>query len=138
MRLPAVQTSVSALGPAAGSAAWSAGGIPEPGAGTPHSVPRVGSAAMKLLYKPLAIVSRGIASRLGKSTFRGLWARIDDDDPPATTAGDAGFAKVVGAAVLEAATMAAFAAAADRISARAFYHLFGAWPGQKRKMEESD
>jgi len=93
---------------------------------------------MKLLYKPLAIVSRGIASRFGKSTFRELWARIDDGEPPAPTAGDAGFAKVVGAAVLEAATMAAFAAAADRISAQVFHHLFGAWPGEKRKKDESD
>lgn len=93
---------------------------------------------MKLLYKPLAIVSRGIASRLGKSTFRGVWGRIDAGEPPSPTAGEAGFAKVIGAAVLEAATMAAFAAAADRVSAHAFHHLFGAWPGEKRKKEESD
>lgn len=87
---------------------------------------------MRLLYKPLAVISRGIAARLGRSAFRGLWARLDEGEPPAPTAADAALAKVVGAAMLEAATMAAFAAIADRLSARAFHHLFGIWPGEKR------
>jgi len=90
---------------------------------------------MRLLYKPLAIVGRGIASRAGRSAFRGLWSRIDEHEPPQPTAGDAGLAKVVGAAVLEAATMAAFAALADRASAQAFHHLFGVWPGQRREKD---
>jgi hypothetical protein len=39
--------------------------------------------------------------------------------------------KVVGAAALEAATMAGVAAAADRVAAQAFHHLTGVWPGKR-------
>lgn len=85
---------------------------------------------MKLLYKPLAMITRAIAARLGRSTFRSLWSRIDDREPPGATRSDATLVEVMGAAVLEAATMAAFAALADRTSAQAFHYLFGVWPGE--------
>jgi hypothetical protein len=92
---------------------------------------------VRLLYKPLAIVSRRIASKLGQSAFRSLWARIAADEPPLATAGEAGLAEVVGAAVLEAATTAAFTAVADRVSAQAFRRLFGVWPDDRRRREGS-
>jgi hypothetical protein len=43
---------------------------------------------------------------------------------------------VVGAAALEAATMAGVGAAVDRAGARAFHHLTGIWPGDKREDED--
>lgn len=91
---------------------------------------------MKLLYKPLAAISRAIASRLGKSTFRGLWSRIDEGEPPTPTTQEAGLGRVLAAGILEAATMAAFAALADRSSARTFHYLFGIWPGEKAQESE--
>ena len=39
--------------------------------------------------------------------------------------------------VLEAATMSAFGALADRASAQAFHYLFGVWPGEKREKAQS-
>jgi hypothetical protein len=85
---------------------------------------------MKILYKPFGIIAGAIASRIGKSVFRGMWAKIDDAEPPAPTAPNATFPKVVGAAALEAATMASVGAAVDRATARAFHYLTGIWPGE--------
>lgn len=91
---------------------------------------------MKLLYKPFSLIAGVIAARIGKAIFKGLWSRVDTREPPAPTAPEASLPKVVGAAALEAATMASVAAAADRAAAEAFHHLTGVWPGksaEKRK-----
>lgn len=91
---------------------------------------------MRLLYKPFALIASLLAGRIGKAIFRGLWSRIDSGEPPAATAPNASLPKVVGAAALEAATMASVAAAADRVSARAFAWLTGVWPGKEPKEKE--
>jgi hypothetical protein len=90
---------------------------------------------MKLLYKPFGIIGGVISSRLGKTIFRRLWSRIDDREPPGARTADATTAKVVGAAALEAATMAGVAAAVERTTARVFHYFTGTWPGEKRKEE---
>jgi hypothetical protein len=87
---------------------------------------------VKILYKPFAIIAALIGARLGRNVFRQLWSIVDDAEPPSPTAGEASLPKVVGAAALEAATMAAVAAATDRASARWFHYLTGIWPGPKR------
>lgn len=87
--------------------------------------------AMKILYKPFAIIAGVIGAKLGRNTFKALWARIDAADPPDPTTAGASLPKVVTAAALEAATMAGIAAAVDRMSARFFHHLTGIWPGKK-------
>ncbi len=84
---------------------------------------------MKILYKPFGLIAAAIAARIGKSIFRGLWSKIDDTEPPEPTAPNATLPKVVGAAALEAATMAGVGAAVDRAAARTFHHLTGIWPG---------
>ncbi len=86
---------------------------------------------MRFLYKPFSLIAGIIAARLGKSIFKRVWARIDRADPPAATTPEATMPKVVGAAALEAATMAGIAAAVNRITASAFHYLFGVWPGRK-------
>ncbi len=91
---------------------------------------------MRLIYKPFSLIAGLIAARIGKSLFKTLWSRMDRSEPPEPTAPEAGMPKVVGAAVLEAATMAGVAAAVDRVTAQAFHHLTGVWPGRpagKRK-----
>jgi hypothetical protein len=90
---------------------------------------------MKILYKPFGLIAAAIAGRIGKSIFRGLWSKIDDAEPPAATAPNATLPKVVGAAALEAATMAGVGAAVDRATARAFHHLTGIWPGDEPESE---
>jgi predicted DNA-binding transcriptional regulator YafY len=88
---------------------------------------------MRMLYKPFAIIAGVVGARLGKRAFRGVWSRIDDREPPDATAAEASLPKVVGAAALEAATMAAIAAAVDRASARTFHYLTGIWPEKKKE-----
>ena len=90
---------------------------------------------MKILYKPFGIIAGLIGARIATSTFKAIWARIDEEAPPKPTTAEASFPKVVAAAALEAATMAAIGAAVDRAGARAFQHLTGIWPGE-RKPEE--
>lgn len=93
---------------------------------------------MKLLYKPFAILAGMIAARVGRNAFRAMWSKIDEAEPPHPTTGEAPLPKVVGAAALEAATMAGVAAAVDRASASTFHHLFGIWPGEKKQKDEDE
>jgi hypothetical protein len=60
-----------------------------------------------------------------------VWSKLDEREPPGPTTEETTFSRVVGAAVLEAATMAAIAAVAHRASARVFHYLTGYWPGEK-------
>lgn len=91
---------------------------------------------MKLIYKPFALIFTLVASWIGRNIFRSVWSRIDEEEPPRPTSHRDGLGKVVGAAALEAATMASVAAAADRASARAFHYLTGIWPGDKKEKKE--
>jgi hypothetical protein len=85
---------------------------------------------VKIIYKPFALIASLIAARLGRGIFKSLWAKVDNADPPDPTAPHASLGKVVGAAALEAATMASIAAAADRAAARTFQYLTGIWPAK--------
>jgi Protein of unknown function (DUF4235) len=91
---------------------------------------------MKILYKPLALIASFISARIGRNMFRSLWAKIDDRKPPGATTGEGTLGKVVGAAVLEAATMAAVSSAISRGSARAFHYLTGAWPDEPKEEDK--
>ena len=85
---------------------------------------------MKVVYKPFSLFTRQIATRVGNTAFGAIWARVagSSERPPNATAGHRSLVGVAGAAALEAATMAAVAAVADQLTARAFHHLLGAWP----------
>ncbi len=91
---------------------------------------------MKVLYKPFGIIAGLIGAKIANSVFKVLWARIDKQPPPKATTADVSFQKVVGAAALEAATIAAVGAAVDRAGARTFHHLTGIWPGEHREPSE--
>ena len=86
---------------------------------------------MKILYKPFSAIATLIAAKLGQGTFRSVWSRVDDAEPPHPTTAQAPLPKILAAVVLEAAIMAAVGALADRASATAFEHLTGAWPGEQ-------
>lgn len=91
---------------------------------------------MKLLYKPFSLIAGVIAGRVGKTTFKSLWSRVDERDPPEPTAPETTFPKVVGAAALEAVTMATVAATINRATAAAFHYLTGVWPGKAPETPE--
>jgi hypothetical protein len=90
---------------------------------------------MKFLYKPFSLIAGLIAARIGKAMFKAVWSRVDEREPPKPTAPEASFTRVVGAAALEAATMASVSAAADRAAAEAFHHLTGVWPGKSAEKQ---
>ncbi len=83
---------------------------------------------MRILYKPFAIIAGIFARLLGRSLFRTLWSRIDEQPPPEPLVGDSSMAKVIGARALQAGVMAGAAALVERSAARAFHHLIGIWP----------
>jgi hypothetical protein len=93
---------------------------------------------MKIFYKPFAIVAGIVSARLGRKAFKRLWSKIDKSEPPGPTTKEASLPKVVGAAALEAATMAGVAAAVNRASARSFHYLTGIWPGEKRSEKSEE
>jgi Protein of unknown function (DUF4235) len=94
---------------------------------------------MRIFYKPFAIIAGVVAARLGRGVFRSVWARIDAADPPDPKNAEATLPKVVGAAALEAATMAGIAAAVERVSAQVFHYLTGIWPAKKKdKKDDAD
>lgn len=93
---------------------------------------------MKLLYKPFGIIAGLIAGRLGRSVFRSLWTRIDDEPPPKPGTGEGSLGKVVGAQALQAGVMAAVAAAVNRMFARSFHHLAGSWPEKPPEPEDEE
>ncbi len=90
---------------------------------------------MRILYKPFGIIASLVGAKIANSVFKALWSRIDDEEPPRPTTAEASFPKVVGAAALEAATVAAISAAVDRAGARTFHHLTGIWPGEHHEPE---
>ncbi|MGO9882909.1 MAG: DUF4235 domain-containing protein [Solirubrobacteraceae bacterium] len=83
---------------------------------------------VKLLYWPLSLVAGFISARLGKTLFRKLWEKIDDEPPPKAGSGEGSAAKVIGAQALQAGIMAASAATVHRAFAKSFHYLVGAWP----------
>jgi hypothetical protein len=92
---------------------------------------RVGSAAMKLIYKPLGVIAALIGGRIGDKVFRRLWAWTAGGDPPELWDEDVGIATVVAARSLEAALIAGFGSVTKRLSMRLYRHLTGVWPGAK-------
>jgi Protein of unknown function (DUF4235) len=108
-----------------------------PGGANPpdETVYPLGCTAMKLLYKPFALIAGLIAARLGRALFQGLWRKIDAEPPPKPGTGEASLGKVVGAQALQAGVMAGVAAAVNRMFARTFRHLVGAWPDKPDEPE---
>ena len=90
----------------------------------------------KILFKPFALIGAAIAGKLGQSLFKAAWDRLDSAEPPSPTTEAAPLPKVVGAAALEAATMAGVGAAFERGTARFFQYLFGVWPEKKDASED--
>jgi hypothetical protein len=95
---------------------------------------------MRFLYKPFGLAAGIIGAKVGQRTFVSIWRQLDSAEPPDATAGDAPLAKVVAAAALEAATIAAIGALVDHASASAFHRVVGAWPGktQAEKTAEAE
>jgi Protein of unknown function (DUF4235) len=90
---------------------------------------------VKLLYWPLSLIAGFISARLGRTLFRKLWEKIDDEPPPKVGSGESSSLKVIGAQAMQAGIMAASAATVHRAFAKTFHYLVGAWP-EKPATEE--
>jgi hypothetical protein len=94
---------------------------------------------MGVLYKPLGILAGMVKKRAGKAASVKVWAQLGHPEgPPSPTAGKQSIAFLAASAALEAATLAAVAAAVDQLFARVFHHLFGAWPGKPPEPEDDE
>jgi hypothetical protein len=93
---------------------------------------------MRIVFKVFARITGGVAARAGRGLFESLWEQVDEHEPPKPTNLDVSLPKVVAAATLEAATMAAVAAVVERATAVAFSHLFGVSPEPKKKQKPDD
>ncbi len=94
---------------------------------------------MKLFYKPFGIIAGILGKRVGKQAFAGVWARLGTGErPPASNAGPRSYGSVFFTAALQAAILAGVGAVMDQMFARAFHHLFGAWPGKLNEPAEAD
>lgn len=90
---------------------------------------------MKILYRPFGIIAGIIGAKLARGVFKAVWRTIDKQAPPKASTEHATLPKVVGAAVVEAATTAATRATVDRASLKWFHFLTGIWAGEKEPAE---
>lgn len=92
-----------------------------------------GKEAMKLIYKPLAIIFGLIAGMLGQKAFEKVWGMISDEDPADADDRDAGWAEVLVSAAIGGAIMKTIQALVRRGGAKGFQRATGVWPGDDPK-----
>jgi hypothetical protein len=87
---------------------------------------------MTIIYKPIGLILGILGGILGRQAFNQVWQRIDDEEPPEPTTRDTSIRRVVAAVALQGAIFALVKMIIQRGGARAWRHLFGIWPGEKR------
>lgn len=87
---------------------------------------------MTLIYKPFGILFGLVAGILARKVFTQVWARVDEQDPPAATTQDADWAKLLSATALQGVVYMVVRMLVNRAGANAWYHLTGVWPGERR------
>jgi hypothetical protein len=92
---------------------------------------------MKLVFTPFSIVLGLGAGIVGRKIFEQVWGLIDKDEPPHPQHRETGgFAKLIGALVLEGAIFRLVRGLADHGSRHGFRKLLGTWPGDERPEPE--
>ena len=84
-----------------------------------------------IIYKPIGIVMGILAGILGKRIFDVVWGKIDDQDPPKPNTKEVPLSKLVTAAALQGVIFKVTRSVVDRQTAKGFYYLTGAWPGER-------
>jgi uncharacterized protein DUF4235 len=87
----------------------------------------------RILFAPFSVIGSLIAGLIARKAFDRLWSAIDDEEPPDPGEEREPLARVLTAAVLQAAVFAATRALFDRQARRAFRGLTGSWPGTTDK-----
>ena len=87
----------------------------------------------RLLFAPISIIGSLLAGLVARKAFDGIWSAIDDEEPPEAGEERESLARVLMAAVLQAAVFAGTRVLFDRQARRAFRGLTGTWPGPTEK-----
>lgn len=87
----------------------------------------------KILFAPFSMFGGLIAGLLGRRAFKAAWAALDQEEPPLPGDRDAQWRRVLLALVLQGAIFSASRGIVDRVLRKAFSHLTGFWPGERRR-----
>jgi hypothetical protein len=88
------------------------------------------SKGAKLAYRPIGLIGGILAGTLSGIVFKQIWKQVaDEEDAPSALQSEYSMREVVLAAALQGAIFAATKAAIERVGARGFKELTGAWPG---------
>ena len=86
---------------------------------------------MKLLYKPIGIVSGVVAGMAAGAIFKEIWKLVaDEEDKPDARDKSRNWTEVIAAAAVQGAVFGAVKAAVDRAGATGFERVTGVWPGK--------
>jgi hypothetical protein len=86
---------------------------------------------IKLLYRPVSILSGVLAGLLARRSFAAIWRLIDDKRPPQSDQRTASVPKLALALALEGAVFRAAKGLVDHASRRGFADFTGRWPGSE-------
>jgi hypothetical protein len=86
---------------------------------------------MKLLYRPIGIVSGVVAGLVAGAVFKEIWKLVThEDDKPDAKDKSRSWPEVIAAATIQGAVFGGVKAAVDRAGATGFERLTGVWPGK--------
>ena len=85
---------------------------------------------IKLLYRPLGLLTSILGGLAAGALFKSLWKRIaNEEEPPEATQPDRSWKEIVPAAALQGAVFGAVKAGVDRGGLKGFERLTGVWAG---------
>ena len=93
---------------------------------------------MRLVFKPIGVLSGVLAGLLGKKMFELVWGLIDDQDPPEPQHRRLQLGKLAAALVLEGAIFRLLRGFAEHGARHGFSALTGEWPGEETPQREED
>ena len=92
---------------------------------------------MKLVFTPISLALGLAAGIVGRKIFEQIWGLIDDDEPPHPQHRETGgFAKLLGALVIEGAIFRLVRGLVDHGARHGAARLTGSWPGDERPEPE--
>jgi hypothetical protein len=86
---------------------------------------------MKLMYKPLSVLSGLVAGIMARRLFRLVWRLVDDGEPPRPEHRRVPVWKLALALGLEGVLAALIRGLIDHGSRRVFTYFTGEWPGEE-------
>ena len=88
------------------------------------------SKGAKLAYRPIGLIGGILAGTLSGIVFKQIWKVVaQEEDAPGALQSEYSLPEVVLAAAIQGAIFAATKAAIERVGARGFKQVTGAWPG---------